>query len=186
MYGPSVRPYQPINIWDLVGLPGGNTRDYVQDAGEGLHRRTLYSFWKRMAPPPNLNAFNAPSREVCTVRRERTNTPLQALVTLNDPQFVETARKLAESALRNSKDTDSTAAYIAGRTLCRPLGDDERSIILGAHRDFLAHYRAAPDAANKLLAVGVTEPATGLDPAAVAAWTMVASEMFNLDEVLNK
>ena len=186
MYGPSVRPYQPINIWDLVGLPGGNTRDYVQDAGEGLHRRTLYSFWKRMAPPPNLNAFNAPSREVCTVRRERTNTPLQALVTLNDPQFVETARKLAESALRNSKDTDSTAAYIAGRTLCRPLGDDERSIILAAHRDFLAHYRSAPDAANKLLAVGVTEPATGLDPAAVAAWTMVASEMFNLDEVLNK
>ena len=186
MYGPSVRPYQPINIWDVVGLPGGNTRDYVQDEGEGLYRRTLYSFWKRMAPPPNMDAFNAPSREVCTVRRERTNTPLQALVTLNDPQFVETARKLAESALRSSSDADSTAAYIAERTLCRPLGDDERGIILEAHRDFLAHYQTAPDAALKLLQVGNTKMDSDLDPAEVAAWTMVASEMFNLDEVLNK
>ena len=186
MYGPSVRPYQPINIWDVVGLPGGNTRDYVQDEGEGLYRRTLYSFWKRMAPPPNMGAFNAPSREVCTVRRERTNTPLQALVTLNDPQFVETARKLAESALRSSSDTDSTAAYIAERTLCRPLGDDEREIILGAHRDFLAHYQTDPTAASKLLQVGNAKMDSDLDPAEVAAWTMVASEMFNLDEVLNK
>ena len=186
MYGPSVRPYQPINIWDVVGLPGGNTRDYVQGQGESLHRRTLYSFWKRMAPPPNMDAFNAPSREVCTVRRERTNTPLQALVTLNDPQFVETARKLAEAALRTNSDASSTANYIADHTLCRPLAEDERDIILGAHRDFLAHYRSEPGAAEKLLEVGETDPAAGLDPAAVAAWTMVASEMFNLDEVLNK
>ena len=186
MYGPSVRPYQPVNIWDVVGLPGGNTRDYVQDKGQGLHRRTLYSFWKRMAPPPNMDAFNAPSREVCTVRRERTNTPLQALVTLNDPQFVETARKLAEAALRSNGDANSTANYIAEHTLCRPLGDDERDIILGAHRDFLAHYQTETDAAEQLLSVGETAPAAGLDPAAVAAWTMVASELFNLDEVLNK
>ncbi|MEC7696090.1 MAG: DUF1553 domain-containing protein [Planctomycetota bacterium] len=186
MYGPSVRPYQPINIWDVVGLPGGNTRDYKQDTGESLHRRTLYSFWKRMAPPPNMDAFNAPSREVCTVKRERTNTPLQALVTLNDPQFVETSRKLAEAALRNSSDENSTALYIADRTLCRPLAEDERAIILAAFRDFVSHYRNAPEAATQLVGVGETEPAEGLDPATVAAWTMVASEMFNLDEVLNK
>ncbi len=186
MYGPSVRPYQPVNIWDVVGLPGGNTRDYKQDTGENLHRRTLYSFWKRMAPPPNMDAFNAPSREVCTVKRERTNTPLQALVTLNDPQFVETSRKLAEVALRNSIDEHATARFIADRTLCRPLGEDERAIVLAAYRDFESHYRDAPEAATQLLGVGETEPADGLDPASVAAWTMVASEMFNLDEVLNK
>ena len=186
MYGPSVRPYQPINIWDVVGLPGGDTREYKQDSGENLHRRTIYSFWKRMAPPPNLEAFNAPSREVCTVRRERTNTPLQALVTLNDPQFVETAKKLAESALRTNGDAHATASYIAGRTLCRPLSDDERAIILAAQRDFLKHYRAEPAAATELLAVGETTTGSELDPAEVAAWTMVASELFNLDEVLNK
>ena len=186
MYGPSVRPYQPINIWDVVGLPGGNTRDYKQDDGENLHRRTIYSFWKRMAPPPNLEAFNAPSREVCTVRRERTNTPLQALVTLNDPQFVETARKLAESALRTTQDADAVASYIAQRTVCRPLDDDERAIILSAQGDFLKHYRATPEAASELLAVGETGIEADLDPAEVASWTMVASELFNLDEVLNK
>jgi hypothetical protein len=77
MYGPSVKPYQPEDIWEIVGLPGGNTRKYEQSQGEDLYRRTVYSFWKRMAPPPNLEPFNAPSREVCSVRRERTNTPLQ-------------------------------------------------------------------------------------------------------------
>ena len=91
--GPGARPYQPANIWEVVGLHGSR---YTQDKGEGLYRRTLYNFWKRQAPSPNMEAFNAPTREVCTVRRERTNTPLQALVTLNDPQFVEAARRLAE------------------------------------------------------------------------------------------
>ncbi len=112
MYGPGVKPYQPENIWDIVGLPSGNTRNYVQDTGENLYRRTLYNFWKRMAPPPSLDAFNAPSREVCTVRRERTNTPLQALVTLNDPQFVEAARRLAENALRASGGDDEKVARL--------------------------------------------------------------------------
>ena len=139
-----------------------------------------------MAPPPNMDAFNAPSREVCTVRRERTNTPLQALVTLNDPQFVETSRKLAEAAVRNSGDEQAAATYIADHTLCRPLVEDERLIILSAQRDFEAHFHKQPDAAVALLGVGETEPVEGLDPAKVAAWTMVASEIFNLDEVLNK
>ena len=101
-------------------------------------------------------------------------------------QFVETSRKLAEQALRNSRDEDSTARYLAERTLCRPLAEDERAIILAAYRDFALHYRETPEAATQLLEVGETDPADGLDPASVAAWTMVASEMFNLDEVLNK
>ncbi|MDE0818356.1 MAG: DUF1553 domain-containing protein, partial [Pirellulaceae bacterium] len=99
MYGPGTKPYQPTGIWDVVGLSVGDTRNYVQDKGENLYRRTVYHFWKRMAAPPNMVAFNAPSREYCAVSRERTNTPLQALITLNDPQFVEAARKLAELAL---------------------------------------------------------------------------------------
>ena len=98
--GPSVRPYQPEGVWEAVAMIGSNTRDYKQDTGDNLYRRSMYTFWKRAAPPASMDIFNAPSREVCTVRRERTNTPLQALVTLNDPQFIEAARRLAERALK--------------------------------------------------------------------------------------
>ncbi len=90
--GPSVKPYQPEGVWEAVAMIGSNTRDYARDAGDKLYRRSLYTFWKRAAPA-SMDIFNAPSREVCTVRRERTNTPLQALVTLNDPQFIEAALK---------------------------------------------------------------------------------------------
>ena len=187
MYGPSVKPYQPINIWDIVGLPGGNTRDYKQDTGENLVRRTVYSFWKRMAPPPNLEAFNAPSREVCTVRRERTNTPLQALVTLNDPLFVETARHLAQLALNQSAGSDeSTMDYIANYILCRSLQPRERSILQTSKNDLRAYYQSHPEDAKALIAVGETKADEQLDPAEFAAWTMVCNQLMNLDETLNK
>jgi hypothetical protein len=187
MYGPSVKPYQPINIWDIVGLPGGNTRDYEQDAGENLVRRTVYSFWKRMAPPPNLEAFNAPSREVCTVRRERTNTPLQALVTLNDPLFVETARHLAQLALNQSAGSDeSTMDYIANYVLCRSLQPRERSILQTSKNDLRAYYQSHPEDAKALIAVGEIKADEQLDPADFAAWTMVCNQLMNLDETLNK
>ncbi len=133
MYGPGAKPYQPEDIWNIVGLPSGNTRDYVQDQGDNLYRRTVYNFWKRMAPPPNLEAFNAPSREVCTVRRERTNTPLQALVTLNDPQFIEAARNMAQQALMASGGDDAKVIdYIAQRVLCRPIEAREQAIVLAS------------------------------------------------------
>src|SRR5690606_19696949 len=104
--GPGTKPYQPENIWEVVGM--GNAR-YEQDKGENLYRRTVYNYWKRMAPPASMEIFNAPNREVSCTKRDRTNTPLQALVTLNDPQFVEAARRLAELALKQSGGDEAKA-----------------------------------------------------------------------------
>ena len=190
LYGPPVRPYQPESIWDVVGLPNGNTRLYVQDHGESLYRRTLYNFWKRMAPPPSLDLFNAPSREVSCLRRERTNTPLQALVTLNDPQFVEAARHLAETAIQAGGDQDAKVVdFIIEKTLARPVKPAEREVLLSSRRDFLKHYEAKPEDATALLGVGETKPrlpAALVTPAQLASWTMVCNEVLNLDEMLNK
>src|SRR5438093_11810579 len=105
--GPSVKPYQPEGVWEAVAMIGSNTRDYKRDQGENLYRRSMYTFWKRGAPPAAMDILNAPSREFCTVRRERTNTPLQALVTLNDPQFIEAARHLAQRTLKGGGATDA-------------------------------------------------------------------------------
>ena len=132
---------------------GSNTRDYKPDSGENLYRRSMYTFWKRAAPPGSMDIFNAPTRETCTVRRERTNTPLQALVTMNDPQFVEASRNLAERAMRNP-DIDSRLDFITTRVLARPFQTRERQILKGALKDFLSYYDSHPDQAGKLVAVG--------------------------------
>ena len=187
MYGPPVKPYQPSDIWNIVGLPGGDTRDYVQDHGENLYRRTIYSFWKRMAPPPNLEALNAPSREVCAVNRERTNTPLQALVTLNDPQFVEAARYLAQQALaQNGGDDAKVVNYLARRVVCRELSEQEQQILLADKADFLAYYQSQPDDAKAFISVGESKVDEKLDAAELAAWSLVSNQIMNLDEALNK
>jgi len=187
MYGPGTKPYQPKGIWDVVGLPSGNTRNYVQDTGENLYRRTLYSFWKRMAPPPNMEAFNAPSREVCTVRRERTNTPLQALVTLNDPQFVEAARYLAQQVLDTGlTDESEILNQIAVRVLGRSLADDEQAVLVAAVSDLRNYYNSSPQDAEALINVGETRPNGRTDPVSLATWTMVCNQIMNLDEALCK
>src|SRR5262249_32405772 len=100
--GPSVKPYQPEGVWEAVAMIGSTTRAYRRDAGENLYRRSMYTFWKRSAPPASMEILNAPNRETCTVRRERTNTPIQALVTLNDPQMIEAARHLAQRAIKEA------------------------------------------------------------------------------------
>lgn len=187
MYGPGTRPYQPEGIWDVVGLPGGDTRSYVQDKGDNLYRRTIYNFWKRMAPPPGLEAFNAPSREVCTVRRERTNTPLQALVTLNDVQFVEAARVLAQNALRtHGNDLPSVINLISRQVLCRSLSEPERQVVMASYAELKEFYSDAANAAAELVSIGEAELEQDLDTAALAAWTMVCNQLMNLDEVLSK
>ncbi len=185
--GPSVRPYQPPNLWEIVGMPGSDTRNYVQDHGESLYRRSVYTFWKRMAPPASLDAFNAPNRETCTVRRERTNTPLQALVTLNDTQFVEAARALAQRTLKDGgTTTDARLDFIARRLLARPLRAEELPVVKASLAELSSHYQGDPADAKKLLAVGESPADPSLDAPTLAAWTMVCNELMNLDEVLDK
>jgi hypothetical protein len=185
--GPSVKPYQPEGVWEAVAMIGSNTRNYKADSGEGLYRRSMYTFWKRAAPPASMDIFNATAREFCTVRRERTNTPLQALVTLNDPQFVEAARTLAQRALKDGGDTDEARAdYLARRLIARPLRDIERPIVLASLKDLRGYYQSHADDATKLITVGDSKPDQTIDAAQLAAWTMLTNELMNLDEVLNK
>jgi hypothetical protein len=185
--GPSVKPYQPDGIWEAVAMEGSNTRFYKRDTGDKLYRRSLYTFWKRSAPPASMDIFNAPTRESCTVRRERTNTPLQALVTLNDPQFVEAARHLAQRAFQEGHGQfDRQLDYMTLRLLSRTLQPSERAIATRAYQDYREYYSSHPEDATKLLSVGESKPAEGLAPADSAALTMVANQIMNLDEVLNK
>jgi hypothetical protein len=184
MGGPGTMPYQPENVWEVVGM---GTEKYTQDKGENLYRRTIYNFWKRMAPPASMDIFNAPSREVSCVRRDRTNTPLQALVTMNDPQFIEAARNLAQRALKASGgDTARTFTYLSDRVLCRPLRDGELPILQASLNDLTTHYRTQPTDAEALLKVGETPTDKSLDKSTLAAWTMLCNQLMNLDEVLNK
>jgi cytochrome c553 len=185
--GPSVRPYQPEGVWEAVAMIGSNTRDYRAEQGENLYRRSMYTFWKRSAPPASMDIFNAPSREICTVCRERTNTPLQALVTLNDPQFIEAARNLAQWALKGSDAaTAARCDAISRRLLSRPLRTEEQQVVEASLTELLAHYQAHPDQAAALLKVGESVVDAGLEPATLAAWTMLCNQLMNLDEVLNK
>jgi len=185
--GPSVHPYQPDGIWETVAMKGSNTRSYKQDHGEKLYRRSMYTFWKRSAPPASMEIFNAPTRENCTVRRERTNTPLQALITMNDVQFVEAARYLAERTMKNVKSGfDGRLDYLSGHALARPLEAPERAVVQRSFKSYLSHYDARPEEAKKLLATGESAHDLKLSAQELAAWTMVASQILNLDEALNK
>jgi mono/diheme cytochrome c family protein len=187
--GPSVKPYQPEGVWEAVAMPESNTHFYRPDHGKGLYRRSLYTFWKRSAPPAAFEIFNAPSREVCTVRRERTNTPLQALVTLNDPQFVEAARAMAQSLLTGkyqSTSTDERIDVVAMRLLSRKFRDDERAIVLASLARLSTIYQSHPEQALELLKVGESPAPAGVNPSLLAAWTMLANELMNLDEFLCK
>ena len=189
--GPSVKPYQPDGVWEAVAMIGSNTRDYRRDTGENLYRRSMYTFWKRSAPPASMEIFNATARETCTVRRERTNTPLQALVTLNDTQFVEAARNLAQSVLlqpasSSTGDETSRLNAMAKRLLARPFRAGELPIVQNSLTQLTSYYRAHPNDAMKLIADGESKADPSLDPAILAGWTMLANELMNLDEVLNK
>ncbi|MGB7159928.1 MAG: DUF1553 domain-containing protein [Tepidisphaeraceae bacterium] len=183
--GPSVKPYQPDNLWD--GNLFGNLVKYVTDSGDSLYRRSLYTFIKRTAGPANMMAFDMTTREYCIVKRSRTNTPLQALDGLNDPTYVEAARVLAAHMMRDGgADAPARIAYGFRRAVCRPPTEKEVTILSEALAEQLERYRKDPEAAKKLLSVGAKAHDPSLDGPEHAAYTMAASVILNLDEVVNK
>ncbi len=181
--GPSVKPYQPPGLWKE--LSGG--QDYVQDHGENLYRRSLYTFWKRASPPPAMMNFDAAGREACVVRETRTNTPLQALNLMNDVTFLEAARVLAERALRGGGSTPAERlGWMFRRAAARRLKPAEADLLLSSLQHYFDRYRSDPEAARRFVAVGEYPRDETLDAAEVAAYTAVASLILNLDEVVTK
>jgi hypothetical protein len=184
--GAPVRPYQPEGVWEAVAMKVSNTRVYKQDTGEKLYRRSLYTFWKRTAPPPSMEILNAPSRDVFCTRRDRTDTPLQAFVTLNDPQFVEAARELAAKAMASASDFDGRLDLATQSLMGRKFEKSERGVMRKLVQSALQKYQNNPADARALIAVGESKPDQNLPPAELAAWTIAASEIMNLDESLTK
>lgn len=182
--GPSVKPYQPDGLWEDVSV---ERRDkYVADEGDGVYRRGMYTFWKRTCPPPSMTTFDAPDRETCLVRRARTNTPLQALVLLNDPTFVEAARKLAERAMSAGGNDDERTRQLFRIVLSRNPTTEEAKTIGKIKQAAMAKFTANPALAEKLLAVGQAKRDDKFAPPEAAAWTTVASSVLNLSEAVTK
>jgi hypothetical protein len=185
--GPSVKTYQPPNVWESVGYPTSDTTKYKQDHGEALYRRSLYTYWKRMAMPPDMDAFDAPARDTACTRRQRTDTPLQALVTMNDPQWVEASRALAERLIRQAgKQPEQRIQYLSELVLSHDPSPQMASVLKQSLTQMQEHYAADPGAAHDLIAVGEKPHDPAIPPPELAAWTMVVSEVLNLDETLNK
>jgi len=160
---------------------------YTQSHGADLYRRTMYTFWKRTCPPPTLATLDAPDRETCTVRRSRTNTPLQALVLMNDPTYVEAARKFAERVLREGGTTvEERIAFAFRSVLGRAPVTGESALLRELYAVQFDRFRAMPDAAKGLMGVGEATADERLDPCELAAWTLVVSAIWNTDEALTK
>ncbi len=186
--GPSVHVYQPPGLWEEIAFGGGfSAQSYVQDHGEDLYRRSMYTFWKRTVPPPSLQTLDAPEREFCMVRRSVTNTPLQALVLMNDPGFVEAARKFAERLMTEGGTSPAQRIDYAYRlALLRRPGDEEQRVVTRYYQQELAVFTRDAAAAMKMLAVGEAKRNASLPVPELAAWAAVAGLILNLDEVVTK
>lgn len=184
--GRSVKPYQPEGVWEAVGFVGSNTSIFKRDTGSALYRRSLYTFWKRTAPPPGLAAFDAPSRETCTVRRARTNTPLQSLVLMNDEQYVEAARHLAQRMLAAGQETADRLRLGFRLVTARLPADEELEVLLHVLAGQQTVFQSDHAAAEKLLSVGESPRPLDADVVELAAYTMVANLLLNLDEAITK
>ncbi len=182
--GPSVYPPQPPGLWQAAF---NGQRTWATSVGEDRYRRGLYTVWRRTVPYPSMAAFDAPSREICSVRRIRTNTPLQAFVTLNDPVFVEAAQAMARRILREGGDTpESRADYALRLVLTRPSQPAQRRHILALYEEQLSRYRSRSDDAKAFSTDPLGPLPAGLDAAEAAAWTVVANVLLNLDGVLTR
>jgi len=185
--GPSVKPYQPDGLWAET-TPGANRgilTKYVADSGEKLYRRSLYTFWKRTLPPPGMSLFDAPNRDLCEVRRQKTNTPLQALALQNDVQMVEAARVLAQNVVAENKENDTIVSNLFNRILLRQPSTEELGLIQDYYTDELQKLEKEEERAQKLVAAGSYEkPET--DIVKTAALMLTAQVIYNLDETITK
>lgn len=185
--GPSVKPYQPANIWEEVSYPTSDTVHYVQEHGNALYRRSMYTYVKRMASPPNMDTFDAPMRDVACTRRQRTDTPLQALVTMNDVQWVEAARSLAQVVIHEAgPDTQQRINRMSEILLAHDPPAPMAAALKSSVHQMEEHYAMDPKAARSLVEIGEKKCDSTIPEPELAAWTMVASEMLNLDETMNK
>lgn len=186
--GPSVFPYQPPGLWKEVAYGGGfSAQEFTPSQGEGLYRRSMYTFWKRTSPPPSMMIFDAPNRETCSVRRSRSNTPLQALVLMNDPQFVEASRAFAERILREGGASPAERVAYAFETATAQLPSSrESALLLQMYESQLRHFKNGNGAAQQLIEVGDSAPDATLDANELAAWTMVANTILNMDSTITK
>jgi len=187
--GPSVKPYQPPGLWEEVAYGGDEYTGQVfeQDTGENLYRRSMYTFWKRQAPPPSMQIFDAPNREICTVKRSRTNTPLQALALMNDPQYVEASRWLAQRMMKQSGEKPEDRVMFAFElATARKPTERECAVLMNVFNTQIEKYRADQDGAIKLISIGESKRDENLDVAELAAWTCVANMILNLDETVTK
>jgi hypothetical protein len=185
--GPSVKPYQPPSIWEQVSYPTSDTVHYAQEHGDSLHRRSMYTYVKRMAPLPNMDAFDAPTRDVVCTRRQRTDTPLQALVTMNDVQWVEAARTLAERVIREAGPLPEQRINRMGLILLAHVPSPQMAAVLEkSFSEMQKHYAENPKDAHSLVNIGEKKRNSSIPAPELAAWTMIASEMLNLDETVNK
>jgi hypothetical protein len=184
--GKGVKPYQPENIWEPVGFGGSNTRNYIQDHGESLYRRSLYTFWKRTAPPPAMTTFDAPNRESYCLRRERSNTPLQALNLMNDVQYFEAARNFAQRLLLAGSSLDRRISDAFRAVTSRYPTAEEAETVRAALEQHLAAYRAKPESARLAISYGESKADDKLDPVELAAWTLVCNLLLNLDEAITR
>ncbi|NOZ41395.1 MAG: DUF1553 domain-containing protein [Planctomycetes bacterium] len=186
--GPSVKPPQPAGLWKAVGYSGSNTVEFKKDEGsEKVFRRSLYTFWKRTSPPPQMSTFDAPSRESCTTRRERTNTPLQALLLMNELQYVETARHFGERILHEAGPLpQERIEWAFEMATLRAPSETEVGTLMTAYDQFRQAYSGDIEDAKSLIALGESKPDETLDPVELATWTMMANVLLNLDEVVTK
>jgi Protein of unknown function (DUF1553)/Protein of unknown function (DUF1549)/Planctomycete cytochrome C/Concanavalin A-like lectin/glucanases superfamily len=185
--GPSVKPYQPPNVWEQVGIGGSDTLVYEQGQAEALYRRSMYTYWKRMAMLPDMDAFDAPMRDVVCTRRQRTDTPLQALVTMNDVQWVEAARALAERVIKQGgTQPEKRIRLMSEILLSHDPSASMAKVLKSSVEQMKKHYAADPKAARDLVSVGEKKSDASIPAPELAAWTMVASEMLNLDEMVTK
>lgn len=185
-YGHGFKPYQPAGLWEEVAQSASNTKDYVQDVDPSIYRRTLYLFWKRTSPHPVMSTFDAPTREACIVRRPRTNTPLQALVTMNEPAFFEASRKFGERIVA-TKATDAERLDFAFRTtLSRKPTPKEATILMSSLKRYQKMFSERPSDAAGVLKVGLAPISRKDDFVDSAAWSLIASTLFNLDEFLTQ